>query len=119
MLKYGMEQYMEEECIFCKMAKGEVPVEKMWENDKFFCIQDKYPSAPIHLLVIPKFHVDKKKDTPNFVDAAFWGEYFAAVLAVVKQEKLFEAGYEIVNWGGGYQALDHEHIHIKAGHKVE
>lgn len=113
-----MEQYMVDDCLFCKMSKGEIPVEKVWENDRFFCIKDKYPSAPIDLLVISKSHVDKKNDTAVKPDSAIWGEFMLAVFAVIGQEKLFDAGYEIVNWGGGYNHFDHEHIHIKSGHVV-
>ncbi len=105
------------DCIFCKFAKGEVPVSFVWENDEFYCINDKYPSAPIHLLVIPKNHVDKMTDTLVTRDSEFWKRYMDAVFMVISSQGLDKKGYQIVNFGAGEQAIDHEHIHIKSGAK--
>jgi histidine triad (HIT) family protein len=113
-----MEKYFVEDCLFCKMVKGEIAVPKIWENEEFFCIADKFPSAPVHLLVIPKSHIDKTKDSLILGNSGFWGRYIKAVHAVILQEKLDKKGYDIRNLGGGYQAIDHEHIHIKCGHEV-
>jgi histidine triad (HIT) family protein len=50
-------------CIFCKIVEGEIPSNKILENDDFLCFHDVNPRAPIHLLIIPKVHVKKFQDS--------------------------------------------------------
>jgi len=50
-------------CIFCKIVKGEIPSNKVYENDEFLAFHDINPKAPIHILIIPKEHVEKFQDT--------------------------------------------------------
>lgn len=104
--------------MFCAIVEGNEPSEKIWENQSFLAIKNKYPSSPVHLLVLPKQHVGKEKLVADG-DAEFWGEMMTATFAVVKQAKLDKTGYKLVNNGAGYNHFDHEHIHVLGGSKGE
>ena len=63
-----------EDCIFCKIIAGEIPSTKVWEDDNFFAFKDINPVAPVHVLVIPKKHIQSIADlTPD--DAAAVGQH--------------------------------------------
>jgi len=125
-------------CLFCKIVAGEEPAEKVWENEEFLCIQNKYPVSPIHVLVVPKAHIVKAMWIaplrPKGLRGAklvvsmdqFWGKMMTAVFAVVHQLDLNKtkpggsrAGYKLVNNGAGYNHFEHEHMHILGGTKTE
>ena len=114
-------------CLFCEIAKGTEPSTKVWENGEFVCIKNKYPVAPVHLLVMPKEHVSKKQlagvrdqgSGERVTDGDFWGKIMGAVFEVVRQEGLDKNGYKLVNNGAGYNHFDHEHIHVLGGSKEE
>jgi histidine triad (HIT) family protein len=103
-----------EDCIFCRIARGEIPAEKLWENEEFYCVKDIHPAAPVHLLVIPKFH-KSKEELVKGGNETFWGKMMNAVLAVVRDQKLDQVGFRIIMNGAGYNDLDHEHVHILSG----
>jgi histidine triad (HIT) family protein len=104
----------EAECLFCRIARGDAPVKIIWQNDDYFAIKDKYPKAPIHLLVIPKDHVSKNEKMRGS-DQSHWGPLMAAVFEVVRLKKLTETGYKVVSYGAGYNHFDHEHVHVMGG----
>ncbi len=108
----------DQSCLFCKITEGVEPSVKVWENDKFLCIKNKYPVAPVHLLVIPKDHKDKK-EVASSNSGVFWGKIMEAVFAVVSEQGLDKTGYKLVNNGAGYNHFSHEHIHILGGTKTE
>lgn len=110
---------MEESCLFCKIANGEEPSQKVWENEEFVAIWNKFPVAPVHLLVMPKAHVSKAGHFIGSTAADFWSKIMAAVLAVLAQEGLNKRGYKLVSNGAGYNHFDHEHIHVLGGSKEE
>ena len=108
----------DENCLFCKIAAGEEPSEKVWENDEFICIKNKYPVARVHVLVMPKAHI-KKQEVATSGNEEFWGKIMSAVFAVVSLLGLDKTGYKIVNNGAGYNHFEHEHLHILGGTKTE
>ena len=105
-------------CLFCKIAVGEEPSEKVWESGEFVCIQNKYPVAPIHVLVIPKSHI-RKQEVATSKTGEFWGKIMSAVFEVVQQLGLDKTGYKLVNNGAGYNHFEHEHVHILGGTETE
>lgn len=105
-------------CLFCKIASGTEPAKIVWENDSFMAIQNKFPVAPVHLLVIPREHVSKKAELAK-TDKSMWGELMTAVFAVISDQGLDVGGYKLVNNGAGYNHFDHEHIHVLGGTKEE
>lgn len=110
-------------CLFCKIAVGEEPSKKVWENEEFLCIENKYPVAPTHVLVIPKTHVAKKDWTVGenigVTGEEFWGKMMAVVFTVVRSLGLDKTGYKLVNNGAGYNHFEHEHMHILGGTESE
>ena len=116
----------DEKCLFCQIVAGEEPSTKVWENEEFLCIQNKYPASPIHVLVVPKAHIKKSEVTLGLQNEEFWGKMMTAVFAVVHQLDLSktkpggsQAGYKLVNNGAGYNHFEHEHMHILGGTKTE
>ena len=108
----------DENCLFCKIAAGKEPSEKVWENSEFICIKNKYPVAKVHVLVMPKTHI-KKQEVATSGNEEFWGKIMSAVFAVVALLGLDKTGYKIVNNGAGYNHFEHEHLHILGGTKTE
>ena len=106
-------------CLFCKIVAGEEASEKIWENDEFLCIKNKYPAAPIHVLVMPKAHIRKQEVILGLQNEGFWGKMMSAVFAVVHQLGLDKAGYKLINNGAGYNHFEHEHFHVLGGSKTE
>ena len=109
----------EDGCLFCKIGSGEEASEKVWENDEFIAIKNKYPVAAVHLLVMPKGHVSKKELARKVTDDNFWSKIMAAVFDVIRLFGLDKTGYKLVNNGAGYNHFDHEHIHVLGGTKEE
>ncbi len=111
---------MEEKCLFCEIAAGREPCVKVWENGEFLAIENKYPVAPKHVLVIPKEHREKKEWTKlTKQNGQFWGKMMEAVFEVVRLLALDRTGYKLVNNGAGYNHFEHEHMHILGGSKDE
>ena len=110
-------------CLFCKIGLGQEPAKVVLETDQFLCIENKYPVAPVHVLVTPKDHVGKKgwvqDQKLGVTDEHFWGKIMAVVFTVVVKLGLDKTGYKLVNNGAGYNHFDHEHIHILGGTKTE
>lgn len=103
-----------QDCIFCKIIAGELESTKVWENSSFIAIQNKYPEAPIHVLVMPKLHIEKD-DVMTVKTQPFWGDIMSAVTEVIQLRKLDTQGYKLVINGAGYNHLEHEHVHIMSG----
>ena len=106
-------------CLFCKIVAGEESAVKMWENGEFLAFKNKYPDAPVHLLVIPKDHVSKAGHFSGSTENEFWSKIMAAVFDVIRLTGLDRTGYKLVNNGAGYNHFDHEHIHVLGGTKEE
>jgi histidine triad (HIT) family protein len=101
------------ECIFCRIAQGQIPCEKVWEDENFLAFNDIHPEAPVHIIVIPKWHIEKSdtRKTPEY----FWNDFMSAIWKVVAQMDLDQEGYKLVNNGAGYNDLEHEHMHLLSG----
>lgn len=104
-----------ENCIFCKIAKGEAKAKVFHENEAFIAFENLHPAAPIHVLVIPKNHIDKIDAMKNASNSSFWSQLIAFAYEVIKKEGLDITGYRLVNNGAGFHGVDHEHLHILGG----
>jgi len=99
---------MSEECVFCKIVAGQIPSEKVFENENFIVIRDVSPQVEGHLLVIPKMHVG------NFMelDEGMYEGFLRTVADVARQEGL-ENFNLVVNEGRvAGQIVEHLHLHI-------
>jgi histidine triad (HIT) family protein len=96
------------DCIFCKIVNGEIPSKKVLENDKFLAFHDINPSAPIHVLIIPKEHYENFSETPN--------EIFCEMAEFIKEvaKELNITDYRLVTNNGksAGQEIFHTHIHL-------
>lgn len=106
------------DCLFCKIVEGEEPSEKVLEAENFLVIKNKYPVAPVHLLVLFKKHREKE-DTISGECSGFWDEMMAACWEAIRHFGLDKTGYKLVNNGAGYNHFEHEHMHILGGTKEE
>ena len=102
------------DCIFCKIAAGEIPSTKVYEDDYVYAFLDIAPQAPFHAVIIPKEHIGSA-DEINGENSILIAKVFEAVAKIAKQEKL-ENGYRVVNNCGedGGQTVHHIHFHLLA-----
>ena len=109
----------EGDCIFCKIANGEIPASILNDADGVLAFRDIDPKAPTHVLVIPRRHIGSLNDTGES-DQALLGRMVLAARGIAHSEGLAEAGYRIVmNTGGhGGQSVDHIHIHVLGGRSL-
>lgn len=102
------------DCLFCKIAAGEIPSNKVYEDDKVLAFYDIEPKAPVHVLIIPKSHLAGVRDVTADNSAAV-----AHIFAVIPQiaAKLGVSDYRIVtnNGADAGQTVQHLHFHLLAG----
>ena len=108
-----------EKCIFCKIVKRELPSEIIYEDEEIVAFRDINPSAPIHILIIPKKHVEKLTDIEK-EDEAVIGRIYTVINEIAKNEEIFEKGFRvIINCGkDGGQIINHLHFHLIGGKKL-
>ena len=103
-------------CIFCKIARGEIPSKKIFEDDEIFAFHDINPAAPIHFLVIPKRHIQNIMET-KLEDSELLGRLLFKAQELAAGQGCEEKGFRLVinckSYGG--QTVDHLHLHILGG----
>ncbi len=105
------------DCLFCKMAKGEIKPDVVYQNDSVLAFRDINPQAPVHILIIPKKHVETLNDLD---DSNLAGEILKVAVRLARQEGLAEDGYRAVfncNKDGG-QEVFHLHMHLLGGRQM-
>lgn len=105
-----------DDCLFCKIAKGEVPSTKVYEDERVYAFLDIAPQAPKHIVIIPKEHIGSANEICDD-NMSVVGYVFAAAAKIAKEQGFAEAGYRIVNNCGkdGGQTVGHLHFHMLAG----
>ena len=100
------------DCIFCGIAAGDIPSNKVYEDDKILCFHDLDPQAPVHVLIIPKKHIASLDDVSD-EDKELLGYIMVKVNDIAKMLEL-ENGYRLVNNCGedGFQTVKHIHFHL-------
>ena len=102
------------ECIFCKIARGEIPSRKIYEDDDLFAFHDINPATPVHFMVIPKQHIASLYEAAE--SPAVLGKLFAKAGELAKSQGLADGFRTIVNTGRiGRQEVYHLHVHILGG----
>ncbi|MCL2179508.1 MAG: histidine triad nucleotide-binding protein [Treponema sp.] len=104
------------DCIFCKIAAGEIPSKKLYEDDEMLVFLDITPMAPVHYLVIPKKHIQSLLELEE-ADTALLGRLFFKAQEIAKEKGCEEKGGRFVinaKTDGG-QTVDHLHIHFLGG----
>lgn len=102
------------DCLFCKIIKGDIPSTKVYEDEFVYAFLDIEPQAPFHAVIVPKIHV-KSADEINADNSMYIAKIFEAVAKIAKTENL-ENGYRVVNNCGedGGQTVHHIHFHLLA-----
>ena len=109
---------MNEDCLFCKIAAGEIPSKKVFEDDDVFAFEDINPQAPVHILIIPRrhfAHVDGATDG----DQAILGKLILVARILAREKGIDTGGYRLVlntNADAG-QEVYHIHLHLLGGRK--
>ena len=104
------------DCLFCKIAAGEIPAELVYESDGVVAFRDINPQAPTHVLVIPRTHIATINDIEEGHQALV-GSMYSAARQIAADEGIAEAGYRAVmncNEGAG-QSVFHIHLHVLGG----
>jgi len=107
------------DCIFCKIANGEITTDFIYENETVVAFNDLHPAAPTHILFVPKKHYATFNDVSD--DDSIMSEIARAIRKVAKKLGLSERGYRVVtnvNREGG-QVVYHLHVHMLGGRALE
>ena len=101
------------DCLFCKIIAGESPGSKVYEDDKVYAFRDINPQAPVHVLIVPKKHMDNILECDGETAAALTD----AIRIIAKQEGVAESGFRIISNCGhdGAQSVNHLHVHLIGG----
>ncbi|MDO9231304.1 MAG: histidine triad nucleotide-binding protein [bacterium] len=106
-------------CIFCKIINKEIPAEIVFEDKDVLAFKDIHPIAPIHILIIPKKHIDSINDLEER-DIELVGKMIFRAKEIAKSFDIFEKGYKLLirtgEWGG--QEVPHIHLHLIGGAKL-
>lgn len=105
-----------EDCIFCKIACGEIG-SLVYEDDRVAAFDDLSPCAPLHVLIVPKKHIEKLADVQDGEDACLMGHILVVAGKIAKERGVAEEGYRVVanNGTGAGQSVWHLHFHLLGG----
>lgn len=106
-----------EDCIFCKIIRGEIPSNKVYEDERVLAFRDIEPQAPVHVLLVPKQHFTSIMD----VDADTFGYMQGIVKKLANELGIAEKGFRtVINTGeDGQQSVKHLHFHIFGGRSMQ
>lgn len=107
------------DCIFCKLANKEIPTEVVYEDEFVFAFNDMSPQAPVHILFIPKKHLDSAQEVED--QDLIISHIFTAMRKVARDQGLDKAGYRVITNVGkdAGQTVFHMHFHLLAGKKLK
>lgn len=105
------------DCIFCKIIAGEIPSNKVYEDDTVLAFRDIEPKAPVHILVVPKKHITGAADV-QLEDGEVIGHIFRVIAQVADQQGLTDFRVVTNNGAGAGQTVPHLHFHILAGRQL-
>ncbi len=106
---------MPADCLFCRIATGEIPAAKVHDDDQVLAIRDINPQAPTHVLVMPVAHVASAADLAD-ADGPLLGRLFAVAADIARSEGLASGWRVVTNVGpDGGQSVDHLHLHLLGG----
>lgn len=103
------------DCIFCKIAAGEIPSRKVYEDDEVLAFHDIRPVAPVHFMLIPKAHVDSLFECDDN-HRGILGKIMLLVPKLAREQGLGDGFRTVINTGrGGGQEVFHLHVHVIGG----
>jgi histidine triad (HIT) family protein len=106
------------DCIFCKIAAGDIPSKRVYEDDELLVFHDIHPVAPVHLLIVPKVHVASLADC-NETHRDLLGRMLLLAPKLAKEQGLDSGFRTVINTGrGSGQEVFHIHVHVFGGGRV-
>jgi histidine triad (HIT) family protein len=107
------------DCIFCKIIEKEIPAEIVFEDEEILAFKDTQPIAPVHILIIPKRHIESVNQFEN-VDANLAGRMILVAKQIAVKLDIAEKGYKLLFRVGrhGGQEVPHMHLHLIGGAKM-
>jgi histidine triad (HIT) family protein len=108
------------DCLFCKIAAGSIPADRLHDDDLVVAFRDIAPRAPTHILLIPRRHIASAAELTD-ADGPMLGRLFAVAAELARTAGIEDGGYRLVSnvgrWGG--QTVDHLHVHLMGGRPFE
>lgn len=106
------------DCLFCKIARGEIPCRKVYEDDEVLAFHDINPVAPVHFILVPKLHLATLDDAGD-EHAALLGKMLLLAPRLAREQGLDTGFRTVINTGkGGGQEIFHLHIHVIGGGNI-
>jgi histidine triad (HIT) family protein len=108
------------ECVFCKIVAGELPADKVYQDEWVTAFRDIHPLAPTHILIVPNKHLTSTNDLTDD-HTAMAGRMLTLVPQLAKKEGIEERGYRLIMNTGpdGNQVVMHVHLHLLGGHPMK
>ncbi len=108
------------DCIFCKIVNGEIPGDRVYEDDRVIAINDINPQAPVHILILPKSHIKSVMEIDSDNEDIL-SHIFKVACRLAAEKGIDRKGFRIVNNCGeeGGQTVDHLHFHLLGGRFME
>ena len=108
------------DCIFCKIIAGEIPGDVVYQDEEVFAFRDINPQAPVHILIIPKKHIQSLATLQNN-ELPVVSRMVALARRLAEEEGIAEKGYRLaINTGPeGGQIVPHLHLHLLGGQKLD
>jgi histidine triad (HIT) family protein len=111
----GARVHTDPNCIFCKIVAGQIPAKKVYEDDDIVAFHDIHPWAPVHILLIPKRHVESMVDVTE-ADAPVLGRMMALSPRLMRELGVTNGFRHVINTGrDGMQEVPHLHLHVIGG----
>ncbi len=109
-------EYHMEDCIFCKIINGQIPSNKVYEDEDLLAFEDVNPVAPTHVVIIPKKHIETLNDIQE-EDAGVLASLLLRAQSIATEKEIAEDGYRIVLncMPGAGQSVYHIHFHLLGG----
>lgn len=107
------------DCIFCSIVAGSIPADIVFEGENVIAFRDIHPSAPVHIVIIPKKHVNPMEDMDE-EDYTLISEIYMAARAIAAQEGIDATGYRVLTNHGpdAGQEVEHLHFHLLGGGRL-
>jgi histidine triad (HIT) family protein len=107
------------DCIFCKIVQGEIPAKKVYEDKDYLAFHDISPKAKVHVLIVPKRHLEPAQGFKR-EDSLILSGLFIVAEEVAKKEGIFDSGYRLIVNSGPHsgQEVSHLHMHLLGGEEL-
>ena len=105
-----------EDCVFCKIVKGDIPCSKVYEDERILAFKDINPEAPVHIVIIPKEHITSINQLSD-KNSEIVSHIFLVIKKIAGEQGIAEKGYRVITNCGeqGGQTVPHLHFHLLGG----